>query len=200
MDHAPSHHRAFEAAIQYRDGLMMAFLAVVPLRRGNLVDLVLGRSLVRHGQRYVVALETSETKNGAPLEMLWPVQLAEPLEQYLTTWRPVLARRTGRWTRDAAGALWISKDGSPMTEMAIYDRIRARTREAFGEAINPHAFRHAAATTVAIADPANVRVAAPLLGHRTLTTTEKYYQQASAQEAHRSFIEVLEDLKGPTDG
>ena len=60
-----------------------------------------------------------------------------------------------------------------MTQMAIYDRIRARTKEQFGVAINPHLFRDAAATTMAIADPANVRLAAPLLGHRTFTTTEK---------------------------
>ena len=59
--------------------------------------------------------------------------------------------------------------------MAIYDRIRARTKDKFGVAMNPHLFRDAAATTVAIADPANVRLAAPLLGHRTFTTTEKYY-------------------------
>ena len=78
-----------------------------------------------------------------------------------------------------------------MTQMAIYDRIRARTKEQFGVAINPHLFRDAAATTMAIADPANVRLAAPLLGHRTFTTTERYYRQARAQEAHRAFVDVL---------
>jgi integrase/recombinase XerD len=44
---------------------------------------------------------------------------------------------------------------------------------------------------MAIADPANVRLAAPLLGHSTFTTTEKYYRQARAQEAHRAFVDVL---------
>ena len=44
---------------------------------------------------------------------------------------------------------------------------------------------------MAIADPANVRLAAPLLGHRTFTTTERYYRQARAQEAHRAFVDVL---------
>jgi integrase/recombinase XerD len=57
--------------------------------------------------------------------------------------------------------------------------------------MNPHLFRDAAATTMAIADPANVRLAAPLLGHRSFTTTERYYQQACAQEAHRAFVEVI---------
>ena len=37
-----------------------------------------------------------------------------------------------------------------MTEIALYDRIRARTKAAFGAAINPHLFRDAAATTMAV--------------------------------------------------
>jgi integrase/recombinase XerD len=82
-------------------------------------------------------------------------------------------------------------DGSPMTQMAIYDRVRARTKDRFGVAMNPHLFRDAAATTMAIADPANVRLAAPLLGHRTFTTTERYYRHARALDAHRAFVDIL---------
>ena len=78
-----------------------------------------------------------------------------------------------------------------MTEMAIYDRIRARTQRAFGTPINPHLFRDAAATTLAIADPAHVRVAAALLGHRTFGTTERYYQHAQSFDAHRAYIDAV---------
>jgi integrase len=195
MKGAPDRQRDFEAAIQYRDGLMISLLALVPLRRRNLAGLVLGRSLVRQGQRYIIAFAEGETKTGAALELLWPDMLVEALGRYLDVWRPILARRTGRWTRDLAGALWVGKDGSGMTEIAIYDRICARTREAFGEAINPHAFRHAAATTQAIADPGRVRIAAPLLGHRTFTTTQRYYEQANAHVAQRSFLEIIEELR-----
>jgi integrase/recombinase XerD len=184
-------------AVQYRDGLIIALLALVPLRRRNLADLVLGRSVVEVGEKVVVTFAEGETKTGAPLELLLPDLLIQPLQGYLKTWRPILSARQGRWTRVLGGALWVSKDGSPMTQMAIYDRVRARTRAAFGRPINPHAFRHAAATTQAIADPAHVRIAAPLLGHRTFTTTELYYQQATAQTAHRSFVEVIEALKDP---
>jgi integrase len=46
-------------------------------------------------------------------------------------------------------------------------------------------------TTLAIADPEHVRVAAPLLGHRTFATTEKYYQQATAMQAHRTYVAVV---------
>ena len=42
-----------------------------------------------------------------------------------------LWRESGRWTRPVEGALWVSTDGSPMTQMAIYDRIRAQTKQQF---------------------------------------------------------------------
>ena len=78
-----------------------------------------------------------------------------------------------------------------MTQMALYDRVRARTKDEFGKAMSIHAFRYAAPTTLAIADPENVRIAAPLLGHRTFSTTETYYQQAQTLEAHRQFVATI---------
>jgi integrase len=57
--------------------------------------------------------------------------------------------------------------------------------------MNPHLFRDAAATTLAIHDPQHVRIAAPLLGHRTFATTERYYQQATAMEAHCDYVRAI---------
>jgi site-specific recombinase XerD len=183
------------AAIAYRDGLMVAALALIPLRRRNLADLVLEQTLVRQGSSWVVAFSEDDTKTHEAFEIGLPEVLRNPLETYLEKYRQTLIGRSGRWTRPAGGALWISKDGSPMTQIALYDRIRARTKAHFGVAISPHLFRDAAATTLAIADPAHVRVAAPLLGHRSFATTEKYYRQARAQEAHRAFVEALKECK-----
>ncbi|WP_296712811.1 tyrosine-type recombinase/integrase [Rhodoblastus sp.] len=180
-----------EAAIAYRDGMILAFLALIPLRRRNLADLVLDRTLIRQGSEWLVAFGEDETKTHAAFEIGLPDILHAPLENYLQIHRPVLAAREGRWTRPIDGAVWVSKDGSPMTQIALYDRVRARTKDGFGVAINPHLFRDAAATTMAIADPEHVRLAAPLLGHRTFTTTERYYQQARGYEAHRAYIDAV---------
>ena len=185
-----------EGALRHRDGLMIAFLALLPLRRRNLADLVLGRSLVRHGETFVITFAGAETKTGEPLEFLWPQPLVKSLRRHLDHWRPLLAAREGRWTRPHGDALWLSKDGSPLTQIALYDRIRARTREAFGQALNPHAFRHAAATMQAERDPARAHLAAPLLGHADYATTERHYLHAQAAAVHRDFLAVLEDIKG----
>ena len=44
---------------------------------------------------------------------------------------------------------------------------------------------------MAIADPEHVRIAAPLLDHRSFTTTETYYQQARTLEAHRDYVATI---------
>jgi integrase len=185
-----------DAAIAHRDGLLIGFLALIPLRRRNLADLVLDRTLVRKESSWIVAFDEDDTKTHAAFDIGVPDILHPALETYLEKHRPALIPRSGRWSSRAGDALWVSKDGSQMTQMAIYDRVRARTKEEFGVAVNPHLFRDAAATTMAIVDPAHVRLTAPLLGHRTFATTERYYRQARAQEAHRAFVQALKECEG----
>ena len=180
----------------FRDGLIIAFLALHPVRRRNLVNFELGKNLVRQGQGFMVSFAGIETKNRAPLDLPLAKILVEPMKQYLDLWRPVLMVRQGRWTRPVDAYVWVSSDGSPLSEEGISGRIERHTREAFGKAINPHAFRDASATTLTVADPARVRVAVPLLGHRSLATTEKHYIQATGLEAQRSYLAVLNTARG----
>ena len=190
MDNAAG-HTGWRAAALYRDGLMIALLALVPLRRLNLAGLRLHHSLMQDRSGWSICLPADETKTGAPLDLGLPEILLEPLQVYLRIHRPVLIARTGRWHRDAGEALWISSHGSPLTQIAIYDAIRNHTEAAFGTPINLHLFRDAGATTLAVDDPQHVRIAAPLLGHRTFSTTERHYIQATGIEAHRRFIATV---------
>ena len=129
------------------------------------------------------------------MEFPWPESLVSALEHWLQQWRPHLLGLKNRWTRAAGNALWISSHGSPLTQQAIYDRVVERTRNAFGKAINPHLFRDCAATTLAIADPKHVRLAAPLLAHRTFATTERYYLQAGMIESGRQYQQEILRLR-----
>jgi hypothetical protein len=107
------------------------------------------------------------------------------MKLYLARHRHVLANMRGESPRPVGDALWVSSKGSPMTSKGIYWCITKRTREAFGHSISPHLFRDCAATSIAIDDPRHVGIAAPLLGHRSASTTEKYYNQAGSIEAAR---------------
>jgi integrase len=182
--------------IAFRDGLLIALLAMRPaMRRRNITAIELDRHLRLLGDTWIVAFAEGETKTGAALEFPWPEILLTPLEEWLARWRPMLLQRKGRWTRPVGKALWLSSHGSPMTQQSIYDRIVKRTREAFGKPINPHLFRDCAATTLAYADPQHIGVAAPLLGHRSFQTTERYYLQARMGEAGRRLQQDLLSIR-----
>jgi integrase/recombinase XerD len=58
----------------------------------------------------------------------------------------------------------------------------------------PHWFLDAAATTIAIEDPIHVRDARHVLGHTSLATTERHYNQARGLEASRRHQAVLAGL------
>jgi len=176
-------------AIGFRDGLIIAFLALHPVRRRNLAAFELGINLIRQSNGYLVIFE--ETKTGVPFESHLADVLIKPMDTYLAKVRPALMARSGRWKAEVGAAVWVSADGSPMSQVGLAGRIELRTKEAFGKAMSPHLFRDAAATYLSIADPARVRLAAPLLSHRSLSTTEKYYIQAEGLQAQQSYLEVI---------
>lgn len=180
---------------QYRDALMLLLLTHLPLRRKNFTALTIGESLVHRQGQWFVQLTPAETKTHAYYEAALPAAVVPWLETYLETHRPILLAGTGRWRADAGERLWISSHGSPMTEIALYDRITRVTRKAFGEALSPHRFRDMAASTIASHAPELIHSAAPLLGHATLRTTERYYRQARAQEGQKRYLEAVEQLR-----
>jgi integrase/recombinase XerD len=182
-------------ATVFRDGLIIALLAARPLRMRNLVGLALDRTLVLRSTQWWIQIPAAETKTREPIELPWPEPLISSLEVYLTRHRPMLAQRHGRWTRAIDQALWLSIDGSPMTKRGIYDRITRCTLKGLGKVINPHLFRDCAATTIALEDPHHIRIASPLLGHCTFSTTEKYYNQARGLEASRIMQNYLLSLR-----
>ena len=191
MEKAAEQRKLGHRLVTYRDGLMIAFLALQPLRLKNLADLVLGQSLVKVGGLWTVVIPGDQTKTHAPIEVTWPDSLIAPPEHYLSTIRPSLARRRRTSPIDAGDHLLISAEGKPLSPKRVNYAIKLRTVAAFGKAINPHLARDIAAITLAIEDPLHVRAAAPVLGHATLGTTERHYQQATGLRAQRAHADVV---------
>ena len=175
-----------QSLTKYRDGLMIAFLAVRPLRLRNLMDLELGRTLLSVGtDNHRIAYGASETKTHEPIEVDWPAELEPHLCRYLDHYRPQLL--CGR----ASSMLWIGKYADPMAEQTIRQAITLRTRSGLGVPISPHLFRDCAATTLAIEDPQHIGIASSLLGHASYTTTDKHYRQASSVTASRHLLAMV---------
>lgn len=182
-----------------RAGLMIALLARRPLRLRNLVDLRLGEHLVREGDEWWLFVPGPQTKNRRPIRVPFPERLAPVLRLYLEEARPLLLARAPDAGASAGRTVWLTRCGGPIRDQGAYSSIIRHTGAAFGRPVNPHLFRDAAATTVALEDPAHVRIAAQILGHTVFATTERHYRLARSVEAADAYHAVLARLRGDED-
>lgn len=173
-------------AVVYRDGLLIAVQAYRAMRISNLTSVELDRHLVRIEQRWTLKFPGAETKNHRLWVNDWPLLLVPNLTRYLSTYRPLLL--AGRY---AGPALWVSERPGALTGNGIYYAVITRTKAAFGVAVNPHLFRDAAATSIAIHNPANVGTTRHVLGHASPRTGQEYYNQARSIEASVSLNAAL---------
>lgn len=179
------------AQARRRDGLMVAFLALLPLRLTSLRTLELGRSVLRSNGRWVIAVEGERMKAGRPWEAALPPVLAEPFTRYVDEVRPWLMAR-GRAAHDV---LWVGNNGQPYSGPRLHLRISDLTEALTGVRVSPHLFRDAAATTLARGSPAAARLIRPLLGHTSYATAERHYIHAQGIEAGRDYAAVLDRLR-----
>jgi len=195
MVEAESKVVTLQSAMDFRDGLIIAFLAYRPLRVKNLTMIRCDRHLVRRADAWWVAFAREEMKNKQPLEFPVPAELAAYLETYLATYRPVLLTRGGRQAPAPISRLWISRDATALGQKTFGYHIERHTHAEFGIALNPHLFRDCAATWIAIYNPEHVHIVAAILGHSTLETSEKYYNLADGLEAGRRYHDAIEERR-----
>lgn len=192
METAESAGNRIAGARQYRDGLLIALLACRPLRRRTLCAVEIGRHLRRTGDRYVLAIPGEDMKSGVAIEFDVPDELNPYLMRYIDVHRQAFpgAARTP--------ALWMSSMGGALGDDAVYDLVSRRTRAAFGFSVNPHLFRHIAATAIARESPESVATARDLLTHANLDTTASYYLQATTSAAAKTYAAILDALRSRT--
>ena len=177
----------------FRDGLIIALLALIPLRRRTLAALRIGKQLVRSGDVWVLNIGAADIKTKRPIEYPISAELSERIDFYLNQIRP---QTPGAGTHDY---LWASSRSRPMGDGGIYNSVRRRTRKALGFPVNLHRFRSAAATLWSTQDPANVRGVKDLLGHSTFGTTERYYIMSQSRIAGRALSRAVSNVgKKPT--
>lgn len=161
----------------FRDGLIIALLAMIPLRRRTLAALRLGKHLVKSEGRWLLDIPAADVKTKRALEYPISPELSRRVDIYV---KQIRSRTAGAARHDY---LWASSRGRPMGAQVIYNSIRRRTRKALGFPVNLHRFRSAAATFWSMQDPANVRGSKDLLGHASFGTTEKHYIIAQSRLA-----------------
>ena len=146
-----------------RNGLMLALLALRPVRLKNFATLEIGKTFKHVRGRWWIILPGRTTKMGSPEECPIAGWLNPYIDLYLNEARPVLLDPR----KPPTNALWISSNtGQPMTARNVGSLITQTTQETIGVAISPHLFRTADATTAADSRSDLPHLASALLGQQ----------------------------------
>ena len=167
---------------------MIAVLGFIPARHKNFAAIQIGCDLVREGEKWFIAIPPEDTKTKIPLDFEVPELLQPYLETYLDHVRPRMLRRP------ACNALWVSAKGGALSYSAVGPVFTRHTTRRLGIRITPHDARDAAATTWAIAAPAQIGVARDLLTHSDLRMT-RHYNRARGIEASRTHAQLLAKIR-----
>lgn len=175
----------------YREGLIIGLLAHRPWRRRNLADLRIGHNLFVDDFGIRITIPREETKKGVPFDGYVPKRLEQAVCTYLDRVRPVLLK-SGIPGEDW---LWIGRRGRRMPADDISIRVTRTMREHFGKDLSPHLFRDCAATEVALERSELIGMTKHLLGHMTLASSQKYYNQATSFTAFSRHADVIRKLR-----
>jgi len=174
-----------------RNGLMIALLALCPIRLKNFAALEIGQTFKDiHGSWWIV-LPRNMTKSGRPDERPVTTWLNRYINVYLTRSRPLLLG-----CRPCTNALWISSTtGRRMTTKNLGTLISKITFETLGVDVSPHLFRTAAASTAAIYGGKTPHLASALLNHTDPRVTEEHYNRASTMSAATAYTHIISGFR-----
>lgn len=176
------------AALRYRDGMIIALLSIMPMRRRALAALTLD-SIEADEAGFSILLEPQDTKMARAESVRLPVDLVLYMQWYLDVVRPRLTARR------AHAGLWPSVKLGPLTEGRIYDLVRSHMHATFGKDMSLHDFRRSAATFVATDAPELVGIIPGVLQHRSPEVGERWYNLARSVEAGRRHSDTIATLR-----
>lgn len=179
-----------EGAELFRNGLMIAALIARPtLRLKNFSSLRLGHTFFKVHAGYQARIPRSQTKKKNYIIFRYPPWLTEPFELYLDEIRPKLPWRS---LEDDEGWLWIGRKGAhALRPTSVTSVISGTTQLHLGRAVSPHLFRDCGATDIALLAPEDVGITKDVLGHKTLASSQKFYNQACSFKALAELERVL---------
>ncbi|MGE3246107.1 MAG: site-specific integrase [Beijerinckiaceae bacterium] len=188
-----------ERACMARNGLMVALLAVCPIRLKNFSCLAIGKTLVQSGDIWWIVLSAGDTKAGRADERPVPDYLGDAIRLYIERFRPLLLEQPlysrcadGETETSHSGPLWISSNtGLPLSYAGVGRIIADTTLQTVGHALGPHMFRVCAASTAAFYPAGNPNMASALLQHTDARVTEKHYNRARSVDAGNIFADIV---------
>jgi integrase len=181
-----STQRDVARAVTIRNGLMVAILALCPIRLKNFAALEIGTTFREVEGCWWIILPSADTKSHRPDERRVTPRMNWAIDAYLSEWRPVLMGSEPESKR-----LWISSTtAGPLTYKNLGTLISKVTRETVGVDVSPHLFRTSAASTAAIYGSDTPGLGSGVLSHTHARTTERY-NRAGSMHACATYAEIV---------
>jgi len=181
-------HAPVRAGVLAGIAVAIRILSVAPIRIGNLAAIRIGENLIRpagpNGPWWIV-FPDYDVKNRIPLEFELDEATSRLIDRYLADFRSPLTRGAQNdW-------LFPGEDANHKGAATLSRQISARVHKATGVALTAHQFRHAAAAIFLKHRPGEYELVRRLLGHRSITTTTRFYAGLESLQATRIFGDII---------
>jgi integrase/recombinase XerD len=156
--------------IGMRDRAMIELMYSSGLRVSEMVELKLGQLNIADG--------TVQPFGKGRKERIVPVgpKARRLLTDYINNYRPSFLSK-----RKSSPYLFLSTNGEPLSRQDFWLSVKRYAKEAgISESITPHTLRHSFATHL-LAGGADIRVIQEMLGHVSVTTTQRYTKVDNAR-------------------
>lgn len=188
-----------QRALMYRDGLIITLLIRRPFRIKNFYSLTIGTNFLIEEAGIGFEFQAIEMKGKRSMSVPFPANLLPHLKRYIDYYRPILLSASAKAKGDHFDALWISRDGTALTQGPLRVAVYKRTRQEFGATIPPHWFRDSAVTTLISDKPESAKITGAILGHADHGIVQKHYNQAQMIHASRRHYQNIRNLIAETE-
>lgn len=189
MDRAETTTNPLRAASLREDAIALAILIYCPIRRKNLVGIRISQHIKRPGDgRVYLDFAEGEVKNRRTQAFELPPHVVAMIDRHLATRSPALCPC-------GVDYLFPRRDGSgPTGGPTVSTRLVRVTERELGFPINPHLFRHSAATLYLSVHPGQYEVVRGVLGHARTSSTIAVYAGFEPETAARLYADVLAEI------
>jgi integrase len=175
--------------------LVLAVSFDTAFRRSNVVklriDLHLGAIDPATGRMPIVVPGT-ETKNGETYVSELRARTVRLVHEYLNKWRPMLGDGGSDYLFPPEGLGDAASERVALLRMAR--RVSRMVQSRLDIDFNLHLLRSLLATLYADAHPEDVRTAQVKLGHKTDSSTKRFYIDVDQRKANRRFDAIIDEI------
>jgi len=181
-------HAPVRAAVLAQIAVAVAIETVAPIRLGNLASIRLDENLNKPGgpdSNFWLTFSKYDVKNNVRLQFKLDAVVTAIIDECIHDFRP--ARMHGSNT----DWLFPGEAGEHKEKISFSTQIVERVRKATGLRITLHQYRHAAGALILKHRPAEHELVRRILGHKSLSTTMKFYLDLNTTQASEIFTNIV---------